>query len=207
MAFKFELEFDPDAGRRALAKLEPRFRPLMRRCGPLALALRPAPSPFEALAESIVYQQLHGKAAASIFARIKALHGGRPLTPEAIAGSPDEDLRKAGLSHAKLAAVKDLADKAGMVPGWAALRRLDNETILERFTQVRGIGPWTVEMLLIFRLGRSDVWPVDDFAVRKAYGQLFGIAEPKPKEMKARAEAWRPWRTVAAWYLWRSLEL
>ena len=207
MPFKFELEFDPEAGRRALARLEPRFRPLMRRCGPLALALRPAPSPFEALAESIVYQQLHGKAAASIFARIKALHGGSPLTPEAIAGAPDEDLRKAGLSRAKLAAVKDLADKAGMVPGWAALRKLDDETILERFTQVRGIGPWTVEMLLIFRLGRSDVWPVDDFAVRKAYGQLFGIAEPKPKEMRARAEAWRPWRTVAAWYLWRSLEI
>ena len=206
MPFKFELEFDPETGRRALAKLEPRFRPLMRRCGPLALALRPAPSPFEALAESIVYQQLHGKAAASIFARIKALHVGRPLTPEAIAAAPDEDLRKAGLSRAKLAAVKDLADKAGMVPGWAALRKLDDETILERFTQVRGIGPWTVEMLLIFRLGRSDVWPVEDFAVRKAYGQLFGIADPKPKEMKARAEAWRPWRTVAAWYLWRSLE-
>ena len=143
MPFKFELEFDPETGRRALAKLEPRFRPLMRRCGPLALALRPAPSPFEALAESIVYQQLHGKAAASIFARIKALHVGRPLTPEAIAAAPDEDLRKAGLSRAKLAAVKDLADKAGMVPGWAALRKLDDETILERFTQVRGIGPWT----------------------------------------------------------------
>jgi DNA-3-methyladenine glycosylase II len=179
----------------------------MRRCGPLALELRPAPSPFEALAESIVYQQLHGKAAASIFARVKALHGGRPLTPERIAASADADLRGAGLSRAKLEAVKDLAGKSTLVPGWAALRKLDDATILERFTQVRGIGSWTVEMMLIFRLGRPDIWPVDDYAVRKAYGQLFGIAEPRPKEMRARAEAWRPWRTVAAWYLWRSLTL
>ncbi len=207
MPVRFALDFDPDQGRRALAKLEPRFRPLMRRCGPLALALRPSPSPFEALAESIVYQQLHGKAAASIFARIKALHGGRPLTPERIAASTAEELRGAGLSRAKLAAVQDLAEKSALVPGWAALRKLDDATILERFTQVRGIGPWTVEMLLIFRLGRPDIWPVDDYAVRKAYGLLFGIAEPQPKEMRARAEAWRPWRTVAAWYLWRSLEL
>lgn len=207
MPSRFTLEFDPEEGRRALARLEPRFRPLIRRCGPLAIDLRPAQNPFEALVESIVYQQLHGKAAASIFARVKALHGGRPLTAERLEKSRDEDLRQAGLSRAKLAAVRDLAAKSELVPGWAGLRRLDDGAILERFTQVRGIGPWTVEMLLIFRLGRPDVWPVDDYAVRKAYGQLFGIADPKPKEMHARAEAWRPWRTVAAWYLWRSLEL
>jgi DNA-3-methyladenine glycosylase II len=206
MPARFALAFDPQAGQRALAKLEPRFRPLIRRCGPLELVLQPAPNPFEALAESIVYQQLHAKAAGSIFARVKALHGGRPLTPERIAGCSDEDLRGAGLSRAKLAAVRDLAEKSALIPGWAALRRLADEEILERFTQVRGIGPWTVEMILIFRLGRPDVWPVDDYAVRKAYGQLFGIAEPQPKEMRLRAEAWRPWRTVAAWYLWRSLE-
>ncbi len=206
MAPRFRLEFDAEAGRRALARLEPRFRPLLRRCGPLALALRPSPTPFEALAESIVYQQLHGKAAASIFARLKALHGGSPLTAERLEATADEDLRGAGLSRAKLAALRDLSAKAELVPGWAGLRRLDDAAIVERFTQVRGIGPWTVEMLLIFRLGRPDVWPVDDYAVRKAYGLLFGVAKPDPKEMKARAEAWRPWRTVAAWYLWRSLE-
>ena len=207
MAVRFTLEFDPQEGSRALARLEPRFRPLIRRCGPLVLALKPAASPFEALAESIVYQQLHARAAASIFARVKALHGGRPLTPERITAASDLELRAAGLSRAKLAAVRDLADRSQLVPGWAALRRLDDAAILERFTQVRGIGPWTVEMILIFRLGRPDIWPVDDFAVRKAYGQLFGIAEPQPQEMRARAESWRPWRTVAAWYLWRSLEL
>jgi len=203
----FALAFDPVAGRRELARLEPRFRPLLRRCGPLALALQPAPSPFEALVEAIVHQQLHGRAAASIFARVKALHGCLPLTPARLQASTDQELRGAGLSRAKLAAVRDLAARASLVPGWTALRKLDDAAILERFTQVRGIGPWTVEMLLIFRLGRPDVWPVDDFAVRKAYGLLFGIAEPQPREMRARAEAWRPWRTLAAWYLWRSLEL
>jgi DNA-3-methyladenine glycosylase II len=208
MAPRFSLAFDPEDACRALARKEPRLRALIRRCGPFALKLRPAPTPFEALAESIVYQQLHGKAAASIFARVKALKGGMPLDPQAILATPDADLRGAGLSQAKLAAFRDLSGKSveGLVPGWAALRKLDDESILERFTRVRGIGRWTVEMLLIFRLGRPDVWPVDDYAVRKAYGLLFGIPEPKPKEMQARAEAWRPWRTVAAWYLWRSLE-
>lgn len=206
MAFRFGLAYDPEAGRRALLRLEPRFKPLVRRCGPMALELQPAPSPFEALAESIVYQQLHARAAASIFGRLKALVGGRPLTARAVAALSDEALRGAGLSRAKLAALRDLAAKAELVPGWTALSRQDDAAILARFTQVRGIGPWTVEMLLIFRLGRPDVWPVDDFAVRKAYGLLFGIADPKPKEMRDRAEAWRPWRTVAAWYLWRSLE-
>jgi DNA-3-methyladenine glycosylase II len=207
MAPRFSLAFDAEEARRSLVRQEPRFRGLMRRCGPFALALRPAPTPYEALAESIVYQQLHGKAAASIFARVKALQGGA-LRPAAVLATPDEALRGAGLSQAKLAAFRDLSAKAleGLVPGWAALRKLDDEAILQQFTQVRGIGRWTVEMLLIFRLGRPDVWPVDDFAVRKAYGLLFGIADPKPKEMQARAEAWRPWRTAAAWYLWRSLE-
>lgn len=206
MPARFALEFDPQAGVRSLRQLEPRFGPLIRRCGPLALALKPAPTPYEALVESIVYQQLHAKAAASIFGRVKALLGGRALTPERVAACSDEDLRTAGLSRAKLAALRDLSAKARLVPGWAALRKLKDDEILERFTQVRGIGPWTVEMILIFRLGRPDIWPVDDFAIRKAYGQLFGIAEPQPKEMRARAEAWRPWRTLAAWYLWRSLE-
>jgi len=208
MAPRFRLAFDPEEGCRALARREPVFRALMKRCGPFALEMRPAPTPFEALAESIVYQQLHGKAAASIFARVKALQEGATLDPEGILATPDEVLRGAGLSKAKLAAFRDLSRKSieGLVPGWADLRKLEDETILERFTKVRGIGRWTVEMLLIFRLGRPDVWPVDDFAVRKAYGLLFDIPDPKPKEMQARAVAWQPWRTVAAWYLWRSLE-
>ncbi len=205
---RFRLAFDPGEACRALVRREPKFRAVMKRCGPFALEMRPAPTPFEALAESIVYQQLHGKAAASIFARVKALQGGAPLDPETILAAPEEDLRGAGLSRAKLAAFRDLSAKAveGLVPGWAALRKLEDEAILDRFTQVRGIGRWTVEMLLIFRLGRPDIWPVDDFAVRKAYGLIFGISEPQPREMRARAESWRPWRTAAAWYLWRSLE-
>lgn len=206
MPARFALAFDPVAGRRALGRLEPAFRPLFRRCGPFALELQPARSPFEALVESIVYQQLHGRAAASIFARVKALCGRRALDAASLSACSDEALRGAGLSRAKLAAVRDLCAKADRVPGWAGLRRMDDAEILARFTQVRGVGPWTVEMLLIFRLGRADVWPVDDYAIRKAYGLLFGIDRPDPREMRARAEAWRPWRTVAAWYLWRSLE-
>ncbi|MBI4913092.1 MAG: DNA-3-methyladenine glycosylase 2 family protein [Acidobacteria bacterium] len=208
MAPRFALAFDPAEGCRVLGRREPRLRALMKRCGPFAMKLRPAPTPFEALAESIVYQQLHGKAAASIFARLKALQGGAALEPARMLQTPGEALRAAGLSQAKALAIQDLSAKTleGLVPGWAQVRRMEDAEILARFTQVRGIGRWTVEMLLIFRLGRPDVWPVDDFAVRKAYGLLLGIEQPKPREMDARAEAWRPWRTLAAWYLWRSLE-
>ena len=130
------------------------------------------------------------------------------MTPKQLLEMPEEKLRAAGLSRNKLAALRDLAAKTldGTVPTARACHRMSDEEIIERCVLVKGIGRWTVEMLLIFRLGRPDVWPVDDYAVRKAYGLLFGIADPKPREMLARAEAWRPWRTVAAWYLWRSLE-
>jgi len=200
------LPFDPDEALRALRR-DPALKPLLRRVGPYRLQLERAPSPFEALAESITYQQLNGRAAAAIFGRFLALFP-RPLKPAAVLAATDEELRSVGLSRAKALAIRDLAAKArvGLVPSWKALETLEDEAIIERLTQIRGVGRWTVEMLLIFRLGRPDVWPVDDFAIRKAYGALFGIEKPTSKEMKARAEAWRPWRSVAAWYLWRSLE-
>lgn len=205
-AADFHLVFDP---RRALRELkrDPALARLIRRCGPFTLEPAPCASPFAALAEAITHQQLNGKAAAAIFARLKALHRG-PLTQRRIQEASDESLRSVGLSRAKIAALRDLALKAdeGLVPGWAELRRLEDEAILERLTQVRGVGRWTVEMLLIFRLGRPDVWPVDDFAVRKAFGLLLEEPNPTPKAMRERAEAWRPWRTVVAWYLWRSLD-
>jgi DNA-3-methyladenine glycosylase II len=162
---------------------------------------------LHSLAESITGQQLNGRAAKAIFERFLSLYGG-VLDAETILGTAEETMRSVGLSAAKARAIRDLADKAksGVVPGWPALRRMDDEAIIQRLTQIRGIGRWTVEMMLIFCLGRPDVWPVDDFAVRRAYGILFGIDGPKPAEMRARAQAWRPWRSVAARYLGTSLE-
>ncbi|WP_224241558.1 DNA-3-methyladenine glycosylase family protein [Hyalangium gracile] len=198
------------AARRALGRADPHLAELMRRVGPFRLELRPLHSPFAALAESIVYQQLHGRAAATIFGRLCERVGKGPgFTPEALLATPDTALREAGLSAAKAAAVKDLARKTreGAVPTLAEVRRLSDAELIERFTQVRGIGQWTVEMLLIFRLGRPDVLPVDDFAIRKGFMLMRGLEEsPRPREVLEYGERWRPWRTVASWYLWRSLD-
>jgi len=181
--------------------------PLLERVGRIMLKPNQTPSPLYSLAESITSQQLNGKAAAAIFGRLLALYDG-DLTSDNILDTTEEVLRSVGLSMAKAIALRDLAEKSKskIVPGWQTLRRMDDETIVQRLTQVRGIGRWTVEMMLIFSLGRPDVWPVDDFAIRKAYGMLFGIKEPKPAEMKVRAETWRPWRSVVARCLWKSLD-
>lgn len=198
------------SARRALARADPRMAELMRRVGPFRLELQPLHSPFEALARSIVYQQLHGRAAATIFGRLCDRVGKGPdFTPDALLSVPDPALREAGLSSNKAAALKDLANKTreGAVPTLDEVHRLGDAELIERFTQVRGIGQWTVEMLLIFRLGRPDVLPVDDFAIRKGYMLMRGLKEsPKPREVLEYGERWRPWRTVASWYLWRSLD-
>lgn len=203
----YVLAFDPDAALKALRR-DPALRPLLRRCGPFTLEVRRDVSPFEALARSIVFQQLNGKVAAKIFDRLKGLFGNAHLRPEDILASEDATLRGAGLSAAKTTAIRDLSLKTveGLVLDWRGLKRLDDEEIIDRFIQVRGIGRWTVEMMLMFRLGRPDVWPVDDFAIRKAYGLLFEIEKPGIREMRERAEAWRPYRSVVAWYLYRSLD-
>ncbi len=199
------------AARRALAKADPTLGALMKRVGPLRLKVVSLQSPFAALAESIVYQQLTGKAAATIFARVCERVGqGRRFTPQAVLAQPVERLREAGLSGAKTAALRDLADKAlqGEVPTLTRARRMSDAALVERLSQVRGVGQWTVEMLLIFRLGRPDVLPVDDYGIRKGFLRTYGLAElPRPKQLLAYGERWRPWRTVASWYLWRSLEL
>jgi DNA-3-methyladenine glycosylase II len=167
-------------------------------------------TPFQALAESIVYQQLTGKAAATIFGRVHDLYGGRRrFTPDAVLATEDERLRAAGLSRAKTAALKDLAAKTneGVVPSARVLAKLSDEAIVERLTSIRGIGRWTVEMLLIFRLGRPDVLPVDDYGVRKGLMRLLGAKElPTRKELAERGERWRPYRSAASWYLWRASE-
>lgn len=205
------LPFDAAAGMRALAGADPVMGALMARVGPLGLELETMQDPFGSLAESIVYQQLTGKAAATIFSRVVAIYAPkRKLRPDAVLRTPDERLRAAGLSRAKTLALKDLAAKAldGTVPSQTELLRMTDDEIVERLTEVRGIGRWTVEMMLIFRLGRPDVLPVDDYGVRKGFARAYRKrALPAPRKLEAWGERWRPWRTIASWYLWRATEL
>ena len=194
-----------------VAATDPRIAALIARS--LRYNIKPAPliRPFDALAESIAYQQLSGKAAATIFGRVRALYPRRKyLDPEKILATPDESFRAAGLSRSKIAAVKDLAAKTidGTVPSARAIARMSDEEIILRLTEVRGIGRWTVEMLLLFDLGRPDVWPVDDYGVRKGFAKIFGRRKlPTPKQLMKFGEKWRPYRSVAAWYFWRALDV
>jgi len=209
-----------------LSKADAKLARLIQRAGPFTLRLASAQSPFEALVESIVYQQLHGKAAATIHRRLvesfyltNPSHGNHHFAAEHLLDAPNEQLRQAGLSHNKSLALRDLAAKTldGTVPTLARIRRMSDEDIIEHLTQVRGIGRWTVEMFLIFRLGRPDVFPVADYGVRKGFALTFGRLKPsdkvtpadlpKPDEMTKRAARWEPWRSVASWYLWRACDL
>ena len=200
-----------DQAHRHLASTDPRLAALIARS--LRYNIKPALSirPFDALAESIAYQQLSGKAAATIFGRVRALYPKRKwLDPERLLATPDEKLRAAGLSRAKTAALKDLAAKTidGTVPSGRALIRMSDDEIIARLTTVRGIGRWTVEMLLLFDLGRPDVWPVDDYGVCKGFAKTFGKRKlPTPKQLMKFGEKWRPYRSVAAWYFWRALDV
>lgn len=204
------MPFDRHAAVRHLKRADEKLGAVIERVGPCTLAVAREQSPFEALAESIVYQQLTGKAAATILSRVVALYAPKPFpSPEDLLVTPDERLRGAGLSGSKTAALKDLARKTldGVVPDLEELHAMHEDAIVERLTQVRGIGRWTVEMMLIFRLGRPDVLPVTDYGVRKGFMRVFRTRElPDPKKMFARAEAWRPYRSVAAWYLWRAID-
>src|SRR5580765_3762610 len=179
--------------------------------GPFGMQLKKTPSLFGALAEAIVYQQLNGRAAATIFGRVCALfpraHGGP--TAEQILGASDDKLRGAGLSRGKLLSLRDLARRsvAGEIPTLAEAGRMTDDAIVERLTEVRGIGRWTVEMLLIFRLGRPDVLPADDYGIRKGFMVVRKKRElPPPKDVIEHGGRWKPYRTVASWYLWRAAE-
>jgi DNA-3-methyladenine glycosylase II len=206
-----------------LSRADKKLGKLIAKCPPCAIKPNYLQNVFEALMESIVYQQLSGKAAATILNRVKALYfppdtpthdtrHGKALpfpTPEQLLSTPDERLRSAGLSGNKTKAVKDLAAKTidGTVPDVKTTRKMSDDDIIAHLTQVRGIGRWTVEMILIFNLYRSDVWPVDDLGVRKGYMKLRGLDEmPKPKELMALGERYKPFRSVAAWYMWRAAE-
>ena len=202
--------FDAAAAVRHLRKADPALASVIRRAGPCELEPRLRYSPFEELLESIVYQQLSGKAAATIYGRVRALFPPRrALAPQALLDAPDEALRGAGLSRAKLAAARDLAARTleGVVPTAAALRRMPDEEIIERLTAVRGVGTWTVQMLLIFRLGRADVLPIHDLGIQKGFQQTYGTRQwPKPDRIERHGERWRPFRSVASWYLWRATD-
>ena len=202
--------YDPQEAIEHLTSVDPALGRLMERVGPFSMPLRRMQNPFEALARNIIFQQLHGNAATAIHSRVLALFAKPKLDPQDVLDASEEELRRAGLSGAKLVALKDLAAKTldGTIPSLARLKRMTDEEIIERLTQVRGIGRWTVEMLLIFRLGRADVLPVGDYAVRKGFALAYGLADsPKPKELEAYGERWRPFRSVASWYLWRAVEL
>jgi DNA-3-methyladenine glycosylase II len=213
-----KLPFDPEEALVHLRARDPKLGALIERVGPFTLRLDPSPSPFESLLESILYQQLHGKAAATIHRRVREYFGGDP-SPQALIDTPDEVLRAAGVSGNKARAMKDLAAKTldGTVPSHAVIRKMSDADIVERLTEVRGIGSWTVEMLLIFRMGRPDVLPVTDYGVRKGYALTFQrlpksrplAAEdlPKPDVVFKRGVRWAPFRSVASWYLWRACDL
>src|SRR4026207_1147430 len=196
--------------RQLLRTSHPRMAELIERSRRYDITPAVSIRPFDALAESIAYTQLSGKAAATIWGRVRALYPKTKwLDPAKVLATPDEKLCAAGLSRSNTRGIKDLAAKTldGTVPSGRALARMSDDEIIARLTQVRGIGRWTVEMLLLFDLGRPDVWPVDDYGVQKGFAKTFRKRKlPTPKQMMKHGEKWRPYRSVAAWYFWRALD-
>lgn len=194
-----------------LAGIDRNLGGLIRAVGSYGFELSKPCHPFESLAEAIMHQQLHGAAARSIQARFVATFGnGAFPTPQVVLAAKEAALRAVGLSFAKIASLKDLAAKtvAGVVPEREVLVELESEAIIERLSEVRGIGRWTVEMLLMFQLGRPDILPVDDFGVRAGFQYAYGLRKmPLPKALAVYGERWAPYRSSAAWYLWRAVEL
>ena len=201
------LPYDPHHAVQALAEADPVLGAFIAEVGPCTMEAR-GDEPFVALLRSIVYQQLSGKAAGTIHGRVLGLFDGPP-TPAVLLMLSDEALRGAGLSRAKLAALRDLAQKTldRTVPDLAALHGMGDAEIIERLTAVRGVGPWTAEMVLMFNLGRPDVLPVADLGVRQGFRLLHGHDDlPDASTLQDYGERWRPWRSVASWYLWRVVD-
>jgi 3-methyladenine DNA glycosylase/8-oxoguanine DNA glycosylase len=207
-----EFGFDPKKAVRHLRAADPALGEVMARIGPFAMELKSSRSLFGALAEAIVYQQLSNKAAATIYGRVEALfpRAKNGFTPRHILAATSDSLRGCGLSRAKVLAVQDLARRVhvGELPTLDEAQALDDDSLIERLVAVRGIGRWSAEMFLMFRLGRPDVLPIDDYSLRKAYAKAFGKRKlPTPQALARHGETWKPYRTVASWYLWRTLEL
>lgn len=207
-----ELGFDGRAATRHLSKADPGLRKLLQRVGGFEFRPRPTPSVFQALARAIVYQQLSAKAAGTIHGRLCAAcakrGGSHELDPKRLLKLDDAQLSAAGISNNKRLALQDLARRAvdGRLPSFERAARLADEALIEELVQVRGIGRWSAQMFLIFHLGRPDVLPTDDLSVRKAFGLVFGVRDPSAAVLEAHAERWRPYRSVASWYLWQALD-
>jgi DNA-3-methyladenine glycosylase II len=195
----------PEAHKHLSAR-DPVMRLLIREHGQCGLAPEIRRTPFQSLVQAVAHQQLHGTAANTILARFKKLFPGRKFPrPEDLAGVTDQEIRACGFSFAKIKAIRDIAEKtlSGVVPGPREIVNLSDDEIILRLTEVRGVGRWTVEMLLIFQLGRHDVLPAHDFGVRTGFRHAYKKrALPEPKEILAHGEIWRPFRTTASWYLW-----
>ncbi len=205
------LPFDPREAIRFLTEADPQLGELIARSIEFEFEMDPLQSPYDALLEAIVYQSISGKAAKTIFERVKALSAnGRSPSPEEILRIRKPALRRAGLSGAKADAVKDLARKMieGVVPTLDEAHGMSDRELVERLVSVRGVGVWTVEMFLIFRLGRPDVLPIHDYGVLKGFALTYGKRKiPTPRELAKYGERWRPYRTVASWYMWRAVQL
>lgn len=214
----------PDPAAAHLAAADPAWATLIARVGPCTLQLKPKREPYEALVRAIAYQQIHGRAAEAILGRFLALYGGgvdaspadgelagsRFPVPEQVLGTDPDVLRGCGFSGSKVATIIGIADgaRSGLVPTAAEAATLSDEALIERLTTLRGVGRWTVEMLLMFTLGRPDVLPVGDFGVREGWRLLKGLDEqPKPRVLAELGQAWSPYRSTAAWYLWRAADL
>jgi len=203
------------AFKRRLVKVDPILASVIRAAGKFTHTTSAQHTPFHALARAIAHQQLNGTAAESIFGRFVGLYAvngaaAALLEAELVLSTPDEKMRAVGLSFAKIASIKDLARKTleGVVPPSEILHTLADEEIIERLTQVRGIGRWTVEMMLMSRLGRPDVLPIDDFGVRNGFRLAYGLrGMPTPRALAEFGARWAPYRSVAAWYLWRAVDL
>ncbi len=203
------LPYDAAAAVQHLSDNDPIMAQLAAEIGPFNLEFRGELSPFQALLQSIVYQQLSGHAAGSIYRRLQAFYGDRLPTPAALLDTPDDQLRSCGLSRAKVRAVKDLAEKTSqnLLPTPARIAHMENDEIVSEFSAVRGIGPWTVEMLMIFNLGRPDILPITDLGVRRGFSVAYQTGRlPTSAELLAHGECWRPYRSVASWYLWQAAD-
>ncbi|MGO9642105.1 MAG: DNA-3-methyladenine glycosylase family protein [Candidatus Acidiferrales bacterium] len=202
--------YDVRKAMRHLRRVDPAMGRLISRIGPCRVQLAGHKSPFEALLRAIFYQQLHGKAAATILQRFKDRFGAGNLpAPEQVLAAETRHLRDVGLSRQKIAAIRDLAAKTidGTVPSLAEVEKLPDDDIIERLTAVRGVGVWTVEMLLLSQLGRPDVLAISDYGLRNGFRIAYRKRRmPKPKELLAFGERWRPYRSVASWYLWRAVD-
>jgi 3-methyladenine DNA glycosylase/8-oxoguanine DNA glycosylase len=205
-----KIAFDLAEAIRHLSERDEKLKALISDLAPFQIEYEDVDSPYEILLESIAYQSISGKAAATIYGRIKALgENGRPPNPAKMLQIPAKKLRKAGLSGAKVAAFRDLAKKTieGIVPTLEEAQSLSDQELVDRLISVRGIGAWTVEMFLIFRLGRPDVLPIHDLGVKKGWSVAYNKKHmPTPKNLLKFGERWRPYRTVASWYMWRAFE-